>query len=293
MGNIKRTRIHKQTTFFKEDKNSMRKQLVKTMQRILREDPRLVLLLGDIGVYSFRDAFSEFPTRVFNIGILEQASISIAAGLAIENMIPVFHTIAPFMVERALEQLKIFGYQGLGGNFVSVGGSYDYSTLGCTHHCPGDVQILKTIPGTQIFVPGHPEEFDNHFQTNYANGKLNYYRLSEKSNQYPMPETMIRQGCSGRVIAIGPMLDRVLKACEGLNVTISYRSTVEPANFGDADVVVEPFYEGTMSNDVKSALHIGVPRQFLTSYGTVEEHDEKYSLTSAAIRERIRGFLNI
>ena len=142
----------------------MRKQLVKTVSDILEKDPRVVLLLGDIGVYGFREAFEKYPKRVYNIGILEQASVGLAAGLALEGMIPIFHTIAPFMVERALEQLKVdFGYQGLGGNFISVGGSYDYASLGATHHCPGDVQILKTIPGAQIFVPGHPIEFDAHF----------------------------------------------------------------------------------------------------------------------------------
>lgn len=283
----------------------MRKQFVKTVTDIMEKDARVILILGDIGVYGFREAFNRFPNRVYNIGILEQASVGLAAGLAIEGFIPIFHTIAPFIVERALEQLKVdFGYQGLGGNFVSVGASYDYASLGCTHHCPGDIQILKTIPNSQIFVPGHPEEFDNHFRTNYANGKLNYYRLSERPNLYPLPQTWIRRGKAGTIIAVGPMLDRTLEACNGLDVDILYCSQVEPFNSSELSmacpsrlVVVEPFYEGTMSYDVqkmyenKNILHIGVPRQFLTSYGTSQNHDEKYSLTSDLIRDRIRKFL--
>jgi transketolase len=284
----------------------VRKQLVKTVTDILEKDPRVVLLLGDIGVYGFREAFAKFPDRVYNIGILEQASVGLAAGLAIEGFIPIFHSITPFIVERDFEALKLdFGYQKLGGNFISVGGSYDYSSLGCSHHCPGDVQILKTIPDVQIFVPGHPEEFDTHFRMNYANGKLNYFRLSEQSNLYPCLDRWVRVGEQGAVIAIGPMLDRTLEACNGLDVDIFYSDQVEPFSsalkmMGPSRlVVVEPFYEGTMSYDIQKVcedmdvLHIGVPRQFLTSYGTRQEHDEKYGLTSVAIRERIKRFLNL
>ena len=103
---------------------------------------------------------SKYP-KALNIGILEQATTSFAAGLSKVGFIPIVHTIASFMVDRAFEQLKIdFGYQKLNGNFISVGGSYDYAALGCTHHCPGDIAVLKTLPGMQIVVPGTPNEFD-------------------------------------------------------------------------------------------------------------------------------------
>lgn len=283
----------------------MRKQLVKTVTEVLERDPRVVLFLGDIGVYGFQDAFKRFPDRVYNIGILEQASVSVAAGLAIEGLIPVFHTIAPFLVERALEQLKVdFGYQGLGGNFISVGASYDYSTLGCTHHCPGDVQALKTIPGMQIVVPGHPEEFDASFRDLYDNGKPTYFRLSEKFNReaHPCHEVLIQAGQKGTVVAIGPMLDRTIDACSGLDVAVTYHSRVDPFRAfylqyraSRKMVIVEPFYEGTMSYDVQRELNgytaeitsIGVPRRFVTSYGTPEELDEECQLTTEHIRRRI------
>ena len=279
----------------------MRRQLVKTITDILERDSRTVLLLGDIGVFGFREAFKRFPTRVYNIGILEQASAGLASGLAAEGMIPIFHTIAPFMVERVLEQLKVdFGYQGLGGNFISVGASYDYASLGCTHHCPGDVQILKTIPGMRIMVPGHPQEFDDLFRKTYDKG-LNYFRLSEQSNSTPHSEyEIVKIGNQATVIAIGPMLDRVIAACEDLDATILYYTTAAPfeklIEFEDTIIVIEPFYEGTMLYDVLKSrksriLSVGVPRQFLDSYGTRNDFDVKYGLTAEAIHERIKRWL--
>ena len=118
----------------------MRKQLVKSVSNLLVNDKNTILLLGDIGVFGFRDSFKEYPDRVYNIGILEQSTISLSSGLSSVGLIPIVHTIAPFLVERCLEQLKVdFGYQELNGNFISIGSSYDYSSLGGTHHCPGDI----------------------------------------------------------------------------------------------------------------------------------------------------------
>ena len=86
---------------------------------------------------------------------------------------PIVHTITPFLVERPLEQIKLdFGYQGLQGTFVSVGGSYDYTSEGFTHHSPGDVQVMLTVPGMQVLVPGTPDELERLFRAAYANGHI-------------------------------------------------------------------------------------------------------------------------
>ena len=215
--------------------------------------------------------------------------ISMAAGLALSGMIPVVHTIAPFLVERAFEQLKIdFGYQGLGGNFISVGASYDYPKLGCTHHCPGDVAILKTIPNMEIFVPGHPDEFDKQFWNNYERTTPKYFRLSEQSNKTSYASTIIKKGTRGEVVATGPMLDRVKEACNDLDVTIFYKTRIFPF---PTDISVVPFYENSFPEFC--GLSIGVPRKFLTNYGTVAEHDEACGLTAPQIRKRIMEYFNL
>ena len=93
---------------------------------------------------------------------MEQTMVGVAAGFAMEGFLPIVHTIAPFLVERPLEQVKLdFGYQGLQGTFVSVGGSYDYTTEGFTHHSPGDVQVMLTVPGMQVLVPGTSDELES------------------------------------------------------------------------------------------------------------------------------------
>ena len=293
----------------------MRKQFVKTVEAIVEQDERLVLLLGDIGVFGFQNIFSKYPGRVYNIGICEQAFTSLAAGISKINLIPVVHSIAPFVVERSFEQLKIdFGYQRLRGNFVSIGASYDYAALGCTHHCPGDISLLKTIPGMNIIVPGCDSDFDVLFHTAYSGHNPNYFRLTEKGHAINIPVTFgrgtkIREGCDGTVIAIGPMLERVMNACINIDVTILYYTTLSPfdaeilnATFQKGKIaVVEPFYEGTMSHDILSSLQgklvnmlsVGVPRKFLTNYGLASEHDVAYELDVASIKTRLEDFFNV
>jgi transketolase len=291
----------------------MRKQLVTTVESILESNKNSVLLLGDIGVFGFRKSFDRYPTRVYNIGILEQTTIGLAAGLSKTNLIPIVHTIAPFLVERAYEQLKVdFGYQELNGNFISIGSSYDYASLGPTHHCPGDVPILKNIPNMQNIVPGNSDEFDFLFNKSYDNGKPTYYRLSEYENKYKVnieanKATLIRTGSKATIICIGNMLDRVLEACEDEDVTILYYTTISPfdcellsENFNENIIICEPYYEGSLNYEINKTflnknhkiLNIGVPHKFLTNYGKKEEHDIEIGLDMISIREKIKNFIN-
>ena len=292
----------------------MRKQLAKTVGELLDQDPRTALLLGDIGVFGFRYSFRSHPDRVYNLGILEQSIVGTAAGLAISGMIPIAHTIAPFLVERAYEQLKIdFGYQALGGNFVGVGGSYDYAALGSTHHCPADVGVLKLIPGMEIVVPGTAQEFDQIFRSAYDDGNPTYFRLSETSNGTSQDVTfgkakVMQKGSGATVIAVGTMLDSVLAATEGLNVTVLYYTTVAPfdtdtlrANCPSGKVLLcEPYYSGVLSAEICEALApqpvqlacIGVPHIFVEHYGKKAEHDAAFGLTPDGIHAKLEELLD-
>ncbi len=287
----------------------MRKQLFKSVEEILQKDNRTILLLGDIGVFGFRNAFKNYPNRVYNIGILEQSTISVSAGLAKTGMIPFVHTIAPFIVERALEQLKIdFGYQKLNGNFISVGASYDYAALGPTHQCPGDIIVLSSIPGMQIVVPGNSKEFDTLIKESYNNGSPTYYRLSEYEHHQNIDvlfgkANIIKKGKDATIVCVGNLLDNIVEATKDLDVTILYYTTIFPFdhetlrnNFNTEIITCEPFYEGSLNYYINKSLqglsynlsNIGVKRDFLENYGSKEEQDYNQGLDSISLNKKIK-----
>lgn len=277
----------------------------------MAKDKNLCVLLGDIGVFGFKKCFEDYPDRTYNIGILEQATISLAAGMSKVNMIPVVHTIAPFIVERALEQIKIdFGYQKLNGNFISIGNSYDYAGLGCTHHCPGDITVLSSIPGIQLVTPGNSKEFDYLFKQSYNNGSPTYFRLSEYSHNLDLDiefgkAKVIKTGSLATIVCFGNMLDQVYNAVIDLDVTLLYYSTILPfdnetlkQHFNENIIVCEPFYEGstnylinkTLSGLKYSLYNIGVPREFILNYGKKQQLDEMLELNTKSIKNTLYGF---
>lgn len=293
---------------------NMRQQLTATMQYLMDNDDRVVMLLNDIGVFAFRNIKAMYPDRVYNLGILEQSTISIAAGMSLTGMIPVFHTIAPFIVERGYEQLKDdFGYQNINGNIISVGASYDYSKLGTTHYCPADIGILKQIPNMQITVPGTAEEFDCLLKGLYNNGKPTYYRLSERSNQATQEiefgkAKVMKKGENGTIIAIGTMLDRVMQAAEGFDVTVLYYTTLEPFDFQTLKentkkkkiLLCEPYYYGALTSEIVDAFegsfvlirYAGIPHKTISSYGSVDEIDADLGLDVNGIKRKISELVN-
>lgn len=294
-----------------EPSRPMRETFVDTMTELLDADLSTVLVLADISAALFTDAAARHPERVINVGIREQLAVNVGAGLALSGMRPVVHTFAPFLVERGFEQIKLgFGHQGVGGVLVSAGASYDNSTSGRTHQSPSDVALLDSLPGWTIHVPGHPEELDAMLRQAVAGTGCVYLRGTTATNVTALPTGrmhVLRRGGRGLVVAVGPMLDPVLAATEGVDVTVLYTSTVRPfdratlaATLDRPDlVVVEPYLAGTSAAEVAGALvdvphrllSLGVPRTELRRYGTPEEHSHAYGLDAAGLRGSIEAFL--
>ncbi len=123
---------------------SKRGAFVSTVSHIMDDDEQVILCLGDISVFAFRDAFIKHPKRCFNFSTTEQASVGACAGLAMSGLYPVYHTISSFLIRRAFEFLHIgFGLQQLPGLFVGVGGAADYASLGATHCADAEIELAQ------------------------------------------------------------------------------------------------------------------------------------------------------
>lgn len=296
--------------------DTMRDRFAPVVSRLLDEDPRVAVVLAAIGTDGFAGAARRHPGRVVDVGIREQLLIGAAAGLALTGLRPVVHTFASFLVERPFEQVKLdLGHQEAGAVLVSAAASFDWPAGGYTHMAPGDVALLDTLDGWTVHVPGHPDEAETLLRHAVAAGDDKVYvRLSVQANGQALPVDgerfrTVRTGRSGVVVAVGPMLDAVLAATEGLDVTVLYANTVRPFDgaalrrateaAGTDVVLVEPYLAGTSTaaaNDALSdvphrVLGLGVGRRELRRYGRLEEHVAAHGLDARSLRERISGFL--
>lgn len=292
---------------------TMRDRFITTASTLLDEDPRLAVVLADISASGFDAAAAAHPDRVVNVGIREQLLIGATGGLALTGLRPIAHTFGSFLVERPFEQVKLdLGHQGVGAVLVSALGSYDWPAGGRTHMSPADVALLGTLPGWTVHVPGHPDEAELLLRDAAAADGLVYVRLSLQSNAAARPITpgrflTVRERATGPVvIAVGPVLDDVLAAVEGLDASVLYASTIRPfdaatlrsalAERASADVVlVEPYLAGTSTPFVAEALAdrphrvlgLGVFREELRHYGTMEQHIAAHGLDPHSLRGRI------
>jgi transketolase len=286
---------------------TMRQRFYEVATQLLDEDPRVAVVLAEIGAGELRP-----HPRLFNVGIREQLMIGVAAGLALEGMRPFVHSYAPFLVERPFEQVKLdLVHQGVGAVLVSIGASYDGARSGRTHQAPADVSLLRSLPGWTIRVPGHPDEVAR-FVRRAAQGDDNVYvRLSEEVNATPVAAdglVVLRHGrrSAPLVVGVGPALDQVLAATEDRDATVAYVSTVRPfdaaglraALTGTDVVLVEPYLAGTSAAEVAEALldrphrllALGVANDELRRYGTGPEHRALHGLDAAGIRASLAAF---
>lgn len=296
--------------------DTMRDRFAPVVTQLLDEDPRVAVVLAEIGTDGFAEARRRHPERVINVGIREQLLVGAGAGLALTGLRPVVHTFASFLVERPFEQVKLdLGHQDVGAVLVSASASFDWPAGGYTHMAPGDVALLDTLDGWTVHVPGHPDEAETLLRHAIAAGDDKVYvRLSVQSNAQGLRVdgarfVTVREGRAGVVVAVGPMLDAALEATEGLDVTVLYATTVRPfdsaalrrasESAGTDVVLVEPYLAGTSTAVAGDALAdvphrvlgLGVNRRELRRYGHVGEHLTAHGLDAGSLRGRISDFL--
>jgi transketolase len=287
----------------------MRAELAKLCFETVKTDVKSVVMVGDISHFLLRETEQLAPDRFYNIGICEQSMIGMASGMAIEGLRPIVHTIAPFLVERAHEQIKVdLGYQHTEVTIVTVGGTYDYSDLGCTHHCYNDIALMKSIPNMEVYEPGTPKEFRELFTQTWGNGNPKYFRLSAHTHSQDVTVqsekvNIIRDSIDGRwVFVTGHLLDDVL---EDTNCGVIYVSTLHGMSNNSIEMLSELFKNqpklysvenhfkigglGDLVSDIFSlpVKRIGLDRKFLTNYGTYNDLRKESNMDRESILRQL------
>ena len=290
-----------------------REQFAATTADLVESDDSVALVYAEISGQFFESVQARHPDRVVNVGIREQLLVNVGAGFALTGMRPIVHTFGAFLAERAFEQVKLgFSHQDVGGVLVGSGGTFDMSPFGRTHAAPGEIALMDTIPGMQIHAPGTAAEVDAILRRTVAGDGLHYVRVVAQTNRTEVPLTrgfhVVRRGSGPTVLALGPTLDAVLQAVEGLDATVLHTSTIRPfdartlrAVAGVEVVLVEPWFAGTSAHCVTEALadrphrllSLGVPRTEFRHYGGVSDQVRGMGLDAAGLRASMAGFLGL
>jgi len=129
--------------------------------------------------YSFFEEFQDkFPKQFINCGVIEQSMVGIAAGLALSGKKPYCYSTVPFLLYRALEQIRSdVCYQNLNVKFVGVSVS---GFVGFSHNLEGkenEEDLLKNLPNIKRYYPKKEKELKSVLLKMYKSNNPAYIKL--------------------------------------------------------------------------------------------------------------------
>lgn len=307
----------------------MRNAFADEVTKLGDDDPRVVMLSGDIGNRLF-DAFKDnHPNRFFNCGVAEANMTGLAAGLAMNGLRPVTYTITPFVTTRCLEQIRTdVCYHEVPVTVVAVGAGLAYAGLGPTHHACEDIAFLRALPNMLVICPGDAWEVRAALRAVMKQDRPAYIRMGKKGEPKihtgPVADFAIGkaitivEGSKVCLLSTGNMLPEVVEAGKrlgerGLSARVVSFHTVKPLDesmladaFDRFDLVVtleEHSLVGGFGSavaewavdhgqDTRKLMRIGTPDKFFKESGEQEHARERLGLAAHQIADRVIAHLS-
>lgn len=301
---------------------SMRDGFGEALIEIGEKNPDIVVLTADLADSTRVSGFAnKFPDRFFQVGVAEQALVTVAMGMAEAGKIPFTTSYAVFSPGRTFEQIKIGALSNLPIKIVGAHAGFGASMYGATHQSLEDIALMRVIPNMVVESPADYEEAKKATVAIAENGKPSYLRLARQESEifskgnFEIGKAItLREGKDPQVaiIGAGPIMGAGLKAAEelseiGIETMVVNCHTVKPiddiaitntARICGAIVTVEEhqIYGGLGSaiSEVVVQGHqvpmefIGVKDLFGESAKTYEELWNKFGLTKENIVEAVK-----
>ncbi len=213
-----------------------------TVLRLVRDNPRLVSItpaMPDGNCLSIVE--TEFPKRLFDVGICEQHAVTFAAGLATQGFVPIVAIYSTFL-QRAFDQIihdvclqdlpVIFAIDRAG----IVGDD------GKTHQGTFDISYLNLIPNLIVSAPKDENELQHLIYTavntshpiaiRYPRGSGTGVELDTELHEIPIGRgEVLRHGEDVAILAIGTTVAPALEAAQDYLAPSGIEATVVNARF--------------------------------------------------------------
>lgn len=203
----------------------MRDIFIARLGELAAQDPRIMLVTGDLG-FGVLDKFAAaHPKQYINVGVAEQNMTGIATGLALAGRAVFTYSIANFSTLRCLEQIRNdAAYHDANVTVVSVGGGFSYGALGMSHHATEDLAIMRALP-IRVVSPGDDWETYHAVEALVKAPGTKYLRLdkstagntSRPGERFELGRAReLRAGNSVTLVATGGILEIALQAADSL-----------------------------------------------------------------------------
>jgi transketolase len=292
----------------------MRTSFVNVLIEQAKLDDKIFLLTPDMGFSVFEPFIAQYPNRFLNTGIAEQNAIGIAAGLALSGFKPYVYSIAPFILMRCYEQVRVdAAYMQTNIKIVGAGGGVAYGPAGATHHAIEDLAIARALPGMIVCAPADPIEARQIFEQSVFVESPMYIRLAKNNEPLihsPADKITIGKAFSlkiGRdldILTTGTITHRVMEWVpelvdqQGVSAGVTIFPTVKPLDTACLDTLIDSekklliveehnvvggFGEGVCSylakqNAVNKIRHLAIPDVYSHHVGSQAFVLDKFGL---------------
>ncbi len=302
----------------------MRNAFADELTRLGDEDPRIVMLSGDIGNRLFDKFKARHPSRFFNCGVAEANMMGVAAGMAMNGLRPVAYTITPFVTTRCLEQIRTdVCYHEAPVTIVAVGAGLAYAGLGPTHHACEDISFLRSIPNMVVICPGDAFEVRAALRAAMQQDHPVYIRMGKKGEPVVHAGSIenfqigkaitVSDGTDVCLLSTGNMLPEAIEAArklkeQGISAQVVSFHTVKPLDqaylkdafgrfklvatieehslIGGFGAAVSEWLADTRTGN-QNFMRFGTPDAFFKQSGEQEYAREALGLTGHQIAEKI------
>lgn len=230
---------------------SARSVIGTTLAELGEVHENLWVITPDIGatLVEFRD---KYPDRFLDVGLAEQVSVGIAAGLAYDGNIPVVSGMLPFLSMRALEQVRSdVCYPNLPVKIIGTHGGL-VGNGGSTHYAVEDLALMCALTNMTVTSIGDPLMVGEILRQSMSMEGPIYIRLAVGKKDMILYEPgqhdirigkgiVARQGTDATIFTHGTVVAQALEAAaelekEGFSVRVVDMFTLKPI---DADLIAQ------------------------------------------------------
>lgn len=134
------------------------------------------------GSASLNPYAAQLPDQLVEMGIAEQNSVTVSAGMAHSGKRPFTFAPAAFLTMRSIEQVKVdVTYSNTNVKLIGISGGNSYSFLGNTHHSLQDLAITRALPNLEVYMPA--DQYQTRGLMNYLikSNHPAYVRIGKKA----------------------------------------------------------------------------------------------------------------